>query len=303
MKKNEILVICGPTASGKTTLSVECAKLLKTEIISADSLLVYKGLDIGTAKPSQAEMQGIKHHIINVVEPDQTFSVSDYENLALPIVNNLLSDGKTPIICGGTGFYVDSILFKKTFGFKGGNQEIRNKYEDILKNKGKDYLFDILKEKDEATSKILHTNDSKRVIRALEIYEISGIKKSEQTDIKQSRFNYTAVMIDYDRETLYSRINNRVDAMLNNGLINEVLELKRKGINLNNQSMQGIGYKEVYEFLENKVNHSNMSDIIKKNSRHYAKRKITYFKNLPNLIKIKPQNNISKMANEVINLL
>jgi len=301
MKKNEILVICGPTASGKTALSVECAKLLKTEIISADSLLVYKGLDIGTAKPSQAEMQGVKHHLIDVVEPDKTFSVSDYENLALPIINNLLSEGKIPIISGGTGFYVDSILFKKSFGFKSGNQEIRNKYEDILKNKGKDYLFNILKEKDEATSNKLHPNDTKRVIRALEIYEMTGIKKSEQSDIKKSRFNYIAVMIDYDREILYNRINKRVDIMLESGLINEVQKLKSKGISLNNQSMQGIGYKEI--FTDNAINNSTMSDIIKKNTRHYAKRQITYFKNLPNLIKIKPQNDINKMVKEVINLL
>jgi tRNA dimethylallyltransferase len=300
---NKILIICGPTGSGKTALSVECAKRLNTEIISADSLLVYKDLNIGTAKPDKKEMKGIKHHLIDIVDPDKKFSVSDYEGLALPIVEDLLNRNKVPIICGGTGFYIDSILFKKSFGLFGGDETIREKYVKILSEYGNEYLFNILKKKDFETSKILHPNDTKRVIRALEIFDISGKKKSEQKDELISRYNYTAISINYKRADLYNRINQRVDLMIEKGLIDEVKYLISKGINIENQSMQGIGYKEVFDYLKNNTLQSSMSDIIKKSSRNYAKRQITYFNKLKNLIYIEPNNDIKIMADEVINLL
>jgi tRNA dimethylallyltransferase len=303
MNDNKILIICGPTASGKTALSVECAKLLNSEIISADSLLIYKNLNIGTAKPTDEEKRGVQHHLIDVVAADKNFSVSDYENLAIPIIDNLLLNGKTPIVCGGTGFYVDSILYKRQFGNIGSDNNIRMKYEKLLLEYDNQYLYNILQEKDFETAKLLHPNDIKRIIRALEIYEITGKKKSEQKDELMPRYNYLAVMIDYDRETLYNRINKRVDIMLSNGLIDEVEKLVDSGITIKNQSMQGIGYKEVLEYLKNDINYSTMSDIIKKNSRNFAKRQITYFKKLSNLLKIPPKNDINIMAKTVISLL
>lgn len=183
----KVLVICGPTASGKTALSVACAKAFDGEIVSADSLLVYKGLDIGTAKPSEEERDGIPHHMIDVVEPTENFSVSDYERMALPIVEELLAKGKTPIICGGTGFYINSLLYKSQFGNVGADEEVRKKYELLAEEHGKEYVYEILREKDSESAKKLHYNDLKRVIRALEIYDVTGSPKSMQQDTMTDR--------------------------------------------------------------------------------------------------------------------
>jgi tRNA dimethylallyltransferase len=298
----EILVICGSTATGKTALAIDCAKKLNTEIISADSQLVYKGLNVGTAKPTNAEMQGIKHHMINVVEPTENFSVSDYERMALPIIDDLLARGKTPIICGGTGFYINSILYKLGYGNVQANERVRLKYENILNEKGKSYLYSLLTEVDPETSKKLHENDVKRVIRALEIYEVSGRKKSEQNDELIPRYNYTAVAIDYPRAKLYERINCRVDTMFNSGLIQEVKGLLNRGIDETYQCMQAIGYKEVIECLKNGKDESTMRDIIKQNTRHYAKRQQTFFKKLKgiNFINVNKANaeNVLELMNE-----
>ena len=243
------LVICGATASGKTALAVECAKRLDTEIVSADSMLVYQGFDIGTAKPTEEEKQGILHHLIDVVEPTKDFSVSDYEKLALPIVEKLFSQGKTPIICGGTGFYVNSLLYKSSFGNVGADEKIRKEYEALLIEKGKEYLHGVLKEKDPESAEVLHPNDVKRVIRALEIYDITGKKKSEQCDKPIPRFDFQSVCIDYPREELYARIEKRVDIMFENGLETEVERLMEQGVGADCQSMQGIGYKEILNHL------------------------------------------------------
>jgi tRNA dimethylallyltransferase len=287
---NKLLVICGATASGKTKLAVECAKKLNTEVISADSQLIYRGLNIGTAKPSLEEMQGVRHHLIDVVSPEQNFSVSDYENRAKPIADRLLAEGKTPIICGGTGFYINSLLFSLSYGNVEANEEIRKKYDTILNEKGKEYLFELLREKDSQTAEKLHVNDTKRVIRALEIYEVSGRKKSEQNDKLVPRYDYLAVAIDYPREELYNRINLRVDKMFEQGLVEEVQSLLSSGIDENYQCMQAIGYKEVLQCLKNGENESTMRDIIKQNTRHYAKRQQTFFKKLPGIVWLKPQD-------------
>ncbi len=278
----KVLVICGATASGKTSLAIECAKRLNTEIISADSLLVYKGLNIGTAKPSVAEMDGVKHHLIDVVEPTESFSVSDYETLALPILENLLSQGKTPIICGGTGFYINSLLYKSQFGNVGANEEIRLKYERLAQEFGKEYVYTILREKDPASAEKLHYNDVKRVIRALEIYDVTGKAKSEQHDKPIPRFVFSAFSVAYPRETLYARINLRVERMFEQGLLQEVQNLLKSGVTEDMQCMQGIGYKEVAEGLKNGSSVEDMKEIIQKNTRNYAKRQITFFKRMEN---------------------
>ena len=279
------LVISGPTASGKTALSVACAKRLNGEIVSADALLVYKGLNIGTAKPSKGEMGGIPHYMIDVVAPTESFSVSDYERLALPIMEDIVARGKVPVIVGGTSFYLDALLYKRTLGGAPADEAVRKKYEAIFEREGKEALFSLLREIDPASAEVLHPNDKKRVIRALEIYELTGKRKSEQHDERIPRLPVLAVGVDYPREALYARIDARVDEMIKSGLVEEVEGLLKSGIPENAQCMQGIGYKEVVEILKNSDLHSTMSDminamsdIIKKNTRNYAKRQLTYLR-------------------------
>lgn len=295
----KVLVVCGATASGKTALSVACAKRLNTEIISADSMLVYQGLDIGTAKPSEEERADVKHHLIDVVSPTENFSVSDYEKAALPIVRELLSRGKTPVICGGTGFYINSILYKSQFGNVGANAEVREKYETLCRERGKEYLHALLREKDPESAEILHENDVKRVVRALEIYDVTGIPKSQQKDTPVSRFEFVAVSVDYPREILYERIDKRVDEMFSAGLIDEVRALT-KTVPVSAQCMQGIGYKEIAEGLKNGNTEDEMKELVKKNTRNYAKRQTTFFKRMQNHIRLSPEKAV---AEEVISLL
>ncbi len=288
MKK--ILAVCGPTASGKTALAVECAKLLDGEIISCDALLVYRGLDIGTAKPSLAERQGIPHYMIDAVSPFEKFSVSDFERMAMPVLEDILARGKTPILCGGTGFYMNALLFPSSFGAVPASEEIRQKYERIERKKGREYLHGLLREADEASAEKLHFNDVKRVIRALEIYELTGRKKSDQNDGYTPRFPYLAVSFDFEREALYRRIEARVEEMFANGLVAEVEALLKSGVPYTAQCMQGIGYKEGVEGLKNGDSNSTTRDVIAKNTRNYAKRQLTFFKKLPVLYMITPQD-------------
>lgn len=285
----KVIVICGATASGKTALSLACAKRFQGEIISADALLVYQGLDIGTAKPTSAERGNIPHHMLDVVSPKESFSVSDYERMALPIVERLLAEGKTPIICGGTGFYIQSILYKSQFGGIGANEQLRAYYEGLAVEHGKEYVHNILREKDPESAEKLHFNDLKRVIRALEIYETTGKPKSEQRDELIPRFDFCAVSIHYPREVLYERINRRVEIMFQEGLIDEVKGLLSSGITTDMQCMQGIGYKEVAEGLRFGWTEAEMMELIQKNTRNYAKRQLTFFKRMKNHIYLTPE--------------
>lgn len=301
------LVISGPTASGKTALSVECAKRLNGEIVSADALLVYKGLNIGTAKPSKGEMGGIPHYMIDVVAPTESFSASDYERLALPILEDIIARGKVPVLVGGTSFYLDALLYKRTLGGAPADEAVRKKYEAIFEQEGKEALFSLLQEIDPASAEVLHPNDKKRVIRALEIYELTGKRKSEQHDERIPRLPVLAVGVDYPREALYARIDARVDEMMKAGLVEEVEGLLNSGISENAQCMQGIGYKEVVEILKNSDLHSTMSDkinamsdIIKKNTRNYAKRQLTYLRKR-NVVWLAPKP-VEELAQEVCSL-
>ncbi len=297
----QMLIICGATATGKTGLAVECALKLNSEVISADSQLVYKGLNIGTAKPTNEEMRGVKHNLIDVVEPNLNFSVCDYSERALPVIDSLISKNKIPVICGGTGFYINSVLYDMGYGNTAANLEIREKYKNFLNSFGKDALYEKLREVDPETYQKLHVNDTKRIIRALEIFETSGNKKSMQKDRLDSRYNYTAIAIDYPREELYKRIAERVDKMFADGLIDEVKKLLNLGINEEMQCMQAIGYKEVVFGLKNGDLNSTMRDIIVKNTRHYAKRQITFFKKLPGLIWLKPEEATADNVLELLN--
>lgn len=298
---NKLLIICGATATGKTALAVECAKQLETEIISADSQLVYRELNIGTAKPTAREMQKIPHHLIDAVSPRENFSVSDYEEMAIPVIERLRALNKVPVICGGTGFYINSILYNLSYGNAQGNKAVRSKYENILSERGKEYLFSLLKSVDEKSAESLHVNDVKRVIRALEIYEVSGIKKSEQGDRLVPRYDYFAVAVDYPRDELYDRIDKRVDEMFSLGLVDEVKHLLDMGIDEKFQCMQAIGYNEVVQGLKNGLNQGTMRDIIKLNTRHYAKRQITFFKKLSGIVWLKPQEATARRVLEMYN--
>ena len=281
MKK--LLVICGATASGKTALAVECAKRLGGEVVSCDALLVYQGLNIGTAKPTKEERAGIPHHLIDVADPTDSFTVHDYERLALAAIEDISARGKVPVICGGTGFYLNAVLFRSGFGNAAADEGVRAKYQAIAEEKGKDYLHGLLRERDPESAAILHPNDVKRVVRALEIFELTGRKKSEQRDEKIARFAYEAFAFDFPRGELYARIDRRVEEMFEAGLVGEVDGLLAAGVPEDAQCMQGIGYKEVIEGLKNGYLHSTMRDIIQKNTRNYAKRQLTFFKKLPNL--------------------
>ncbi len=297
---SKIIIVCGPTASGKSSLALELAKKLNTEIVSADSLCVYKNLDIGTAKPTKDEQKQIKHHLIDVVDETENFTVFDYEQMALPIINDLLSKNKTPIICGGTGFYINSILYNLSYGKSSENSKIREELNNLAVEKGNEYVFNLLKQVDIESAEKLHPNDLVRVIRALEIYYSTGEKKSSQNDKATPRYDYVAVTIDRERQELYNRIELRVDQMLNDGLINEVKGLIDKGINKNHQCMQGIGYKEVYDAIISN-DYSNLEYLLKLNTRHYAKRQITFFKKLPNLQYV--SKDIDVAIEQIINMM
>ncbi len=299
MKK--LLVVCGATASGKTALAVECAKRLGGEIISCDALLVYRGLNVGTAKPTEAERGGVPHYMIDVADPREKFSVSDFERMAIPVLEEILSRGKTPVLCGGTGFYMNALLYRSSFGCAPASEEIRAKYERICAEKGREYLHALLMEADPESAEKLHFNDVKRVVRALEIYELTGKKKSEQNDGNIPRYPFEAFAVSYPRETLYERIDRRVSDMLANGLEEEVRGLLAQGVPEDAQCMQGIGYKEVVECLKSGDSQSTMRDIIAKNTRNYAKRQLTFFKRMENLHELFPKS-MEEIVREVLKI-
>lgn len=277
-------MVCGPTASGKSALAVEIALKFGGEIVSADSVSVYKGLDIGSAKPSEEEKKGVPHYLIDVASPKDSFSVGDYEELAVPAVEDISVRGKIPIICGGTGFYVNSVLYSMSYGLSKGDIGIRRKYERAAEEKGREFVYSILKEKDPETAAKLHPNDLVRVIRALEIFDATGVKKSDIKDEMVPRYDFIALMPTLPREILYERINARVDNMMSCGLTSEVRSLLESGVTLEDQCMQGIGYKETAEAILSGT--EIPTEQIKMNTRRYAKRQITFFKRFQNLYPI-----------------
>ncbi len=294
------LVVCGATASGKTGFAVDMAERLGGEVVSADCMLVYKGLNIGTAKPTPEEMRGIAHHMIDVAEPSQNYSVSDYEKGAEAVFSSLNARNIPAVVCGGTGFYIQSILFSRGMGGVPADKDIRREYEQIAEERGREYLHAMLREVDEESAEKLHPNDVKRVVRALEIYRLTGVKKSAQNDGYVPKRDYLAVAFDYPRAELYARIERRVEVMLKQGLVDEVAGLYRSGIDETFQCMQGIGYKEVLLYLKNSISYSTMSDMIKQNTRNYAKRQITFFKKLPNLRWLDPNVDNGKKIAELL---
>lgn len=275
-----IIVIGGATAVGKSEIALNLAQKYNGEIVSADSMQIYKGLDIGTAKPSKQEQVLVKHHLIDIVEPNAEFSVEDFKELADKAIENILSRGKLPVVVGGTGFYIKNLLYALPTA-SGKSDEIRKKYNTLVnEGKGAD-LHKRLQEIDPASADVIHPNDYKRVIRALEIYETTGKARSQFQSSQEPRYNFKMFVIDRDRAKLYERINKRVDVMIEQGLIGEVRTLLENGlITQNSQSMQAIGYKEVVSYLKGNITLNDTIELIKKNTRNYAKRQITFFKSI-----------------------
>ncbi len=270
------IVIGGATASGKTSLSVEVAKKLNGEIISADSMQIYRKMDIGTAKVTAEEMDGIPHHLIDIVDPQDTFSVAEYASLAKKTIDDIRSRGKVPIVCGGTGLYINSLIYD--YNMSEYEPALRRELMQELEQKGIDYMYDKLLSLDKNGSKI-HKNNKKRVIRALEVYYTEGKSILDKND-KETCVPHLMYAIDMDREVLYDRINKRVDIMFDNGLMEEVERLLDSGIAFDMQSMQAIGYKEFYGYKKGEYNKNTLIELIKQHSRNYAKRQNTWFKRI-----------------------
>lgn len=280
-KKPKILVVVGPTASGKTALGVALAKRLGGEIISADSMQIYKHMNIGTAKVSLDEMQGVPHHLIDCVSPDEEFSVAKYKAAALEAIEAILSRGKLPIIIGGTGLYINSLSLPWDFQKKDSDEKIRWRLTAEAEVLGNKALYERLKSVDPVTAEIVHPNNLNRLIRALEIYELTGKPKSdfdEETKKHSVPYDYIILGLDWDRETLYERINRRVDRMIEDGLIEETKMLIERGYDWNLTAMKAIGYKELKAYLEGESSLAEAVTILKRDSRHYAKRQMTWFR-------------------------
>lgn len=275
-----LLCIAGPTGVGKTDISLDTAQRLNGAVISADSMQIWRGLEIGTAKIAKADMRGIDHYMIDVVDPSGEYSVSDWVDGAKIAYKEILSSGKTPLIVGGTGMYIRALLYGYSLSNTAKSDEVRAKYMEIYKTEGSEYLYSLLK--NIAPDTKIHVNDTKRIIRALEVFELTG-GFAVNADC-QIKIEHKLVVLNLDREVLYSRINSRVDNMLSSGLIEEVVALRAQGLTAQNQSMQAIGYKEVSEYLDGKTGKAEMIELLKKNTRNYAKRQLTYFRSFKNAV-------------------
>lgn len=279
--KLPLIVLTGPTAVGKTNLSVRLAKALSGEIISADSMQVYKHMDIGSAKIKPEEMQGVKHHMLDVLAPDEEFNVVIFKEMVKKCIRDITDRGKLPILTGGTGFYIQAVLYDIDFSENEANTGIREELEKLGEKEGADYLHDRLRQVDEASAAVIHANNKKRVIRALEYYYLTGEKISEHNERerkKESAYDSCYFVLNDDRENLYKRIDRRVDTMLEEGLVEEVKKLKEAGCTRDLVSMQGLGYKEILSYLEGEISLEEAVYLIKRDTRHFAKRQITWFK-------------------------
>ena len=276
MKK--AIFILGPTAVGKTYFSVKLAKEINGEIISADSVQIYKGLDIGSAKVTKEEMQGVPHYAIDILEPEQEFSVYDFVQYTKEKIDEILAKGKIPIIVGGTALYVKALTLGYNFGGVESDKNLRAELENLAKEKGNDYLFEMLREKDKEMAEKTDKCNTVRLVRALEIALSHGEKTKNKVDIDS-----LVIALVRDRQKLYADINKRVDIMLENGLVDEVQGLMQKGLTLENQCMKAIDYKEVYAYLKGEYDYDKMVELLKQHSRNYAKRQLTFLRGMDNV--------------------
>lgn len=271
----KLIAILGATAVGKSSVAVDIAKKINGEIISCDSMQIYKGMDIGTGKITREQMDGVVHHMINIISPDESFSVGDYVSRVKPIISKISMANKTPILCGGTGLYVSALLQGQNFGASVKNEMLRKSLKIDTAILGKNVIYSVLKFIDYKSASAISCNDTKRVTRALEIYFTTGKPKSEAVSLNGCDYDYKLIILTRDRQELYERINKRVEQMYRDGLVEEVKSLVKYS---HCQSMQAIGYKEVIE--ANCVYSNQLVELTKQKSRNYAKRQITYFKNM-----------------------
>lgn len=285
-EKEKLIVIIGPTAVGKTALSVELAKKLHGEIISGDSMQIYRGMDIGTAKVKPEEMSGIPHYLLDIKEPTEPFSAAEFQTLSRPLIKQITRNHKIPMIVGGTGLYIQSVIYDYQFSDKGEDETFRFELEDQIKKYGIAPIYEQLKKIDPTSAERIHPNNTRRVIRALEIYHCTGKTMTEYLSKQQKELLYDVAIIGLtmEREKLYERINRRVDIMVNEGLIEEVHKLYEKGIR-DCSSIQAIGYKEIYEYFDGHISKEDAIEKLKQNSRRYAKRQLTWFRNKMSLTK------------------
>ena len=292
MDKPKVIVICGPTASGKTSLSIELAKKINGEIVSSDSMQIYKYMDIGTAKPTKEEMQGIKHYLVDFVEPDQRYSVAEFKKDAETAIEEILKKGKTPIIVGGTGLYVDSLIYGIEYQEIKFDAQYRQELEERAEKEGLEKLYEEATQIDPQAMEKISKNDKKRILRVLEIYKATGKNKTQQeieSRKNEVKYDYKVFAINLERALLYDRINKRVDIMMENGLVEEVEQLLKKYKEFPT-AMQGLGYKEVVEYLQGELTKEEMCEKIKMETRRYAKRQITWFKKNKQTIWIEPKD-------------
>ena len=281
MMKKPMIVLSGPTAVGKTALSIELAKRINGAIISADSMQVYKYMDIGSAKIMPEEMDGIKHYLIDTLDPSDEFNIVVFQRMAKEALEEIYANGQIPIVAGGTGFYIQALLYDIDFENQDCNEAFRAELETIAKEQGNDVLHARLKEIDPVSAEKIHANNVKRVIRALEFYELTGKPISEHNEEEQKKdspYNFAYFVLTDERENLYKRIDKRVDIMVENGLLEEVKRLKEMGYHRDMVSMQGLGYKEILDYLDGKCTLEEAIYILKRETRHFAKRQLTWFR-------------------------
>ena len=290
--KKPLIILTGPTAVGKTSLSIKLAKLVNGEIISADSMQVYKGMDIGSAKITNEEMDGVPHHLIDILEPWDEFNVVVFQQKCKESMTQIYERGHIPILTGGTGFYIQAVLKDIDFTENEDNNEYRRFLENLGQEKGAEHLHLMLQEIDPKSAELIHANNMKRVIRALEFYHFTGKRISEHNEQeaeKEPAYNFCYFVLNDERAKLYERIDMRVDIMLKNGLEEEVYRLLEMGCSRDMVSMQGLGYKEMIDYLEGKISLEEAVYIIKRDTRHFAKRQITWFKREKDVIWLNKQ--------------
>ncbi|HBQ86744.1 MAG TPA: tRNA (adenosine(37)-N6)-dimethylallyltransferase MiaA [Syntrophomonas sp.] len=281
--------IVGPTAVGKTRLAIELAKILNGEILSCDSMQIYRGMDIGTAKANGEEQAQIPHHLIDIVNPDDDFTVADYQAQAQKIITQLNEQGKLPLLVGGTGLYYQAVVDDYNFFPMHARMTARQKWEDITDQQGLDYVYEKLRTLDSDYAEKISSNDRKRIIRALEVYDLTGRPFSEFQTRNTGKYNLVAIGLNLERSALYHKIEQRVDEMITQGLIDEVRELRSQGYAPELNSMQALGYKQVYCYLEGMLTYREMVQEIKKETRRYAKRQLTWFRKDSRITWINPQ--------------
>jgi tRNA dimethylallyltransferase len=306
MQKEKVVVIIGPTAVGKTRLSIELAKKFNGEIISGDSMQIYRSMDIGTAKITSAEMDGLPHHLLDIKDPIEAYSAAEFQADVRDLIKDITRRGKLPIIVGGTGLYIQSVIYDYHFSEKGSSPELRDQLEKEAEEKGIQILVERLKKLDPGSAEKIHPNNHRRIIRALEVYITSGKTMSEYIDEQEEEeplYDLALIGLTLDRDILYSKINHRVDLMVEEGLLKEVKSLFDQGIR-DVQSIQAIGYKEIYQYLDGVISFEDAIELLKRNSRRYAKRQLTWFRNKMEVKWFDMTNeNYEKKFNEIIHYI